>query len=114
MIKWIRNSRLSKLPWREAGPPNHLDDKVDSDQEVADNLFVGVEAQRQSAHPAERQEAIVRPGGASQREHLQVTSFIYLFAVNTRLNFLHSKDPSEFGDPLGPVGFIGSQHPAAL
>ena len=24
--------RESKLPWREAGPPNHLDDKVDSDQ----------------------------------------------------------------------------------
>ena len=23
-----------KLPWREAGPPNHHDDKVDSDQEV--------------------------------------------------------------------------------
>ena len=23
-----------KLPWREAGPPNHLDDKVDSDQLV--------------------------------------------------------------------------------
>ena len=22
----------SKLPWREAGPPNHLDDKVDSDR----------------------------------------------------------------------------------
>ena len=22
----------SKLPWRKAGPPNHLDDKVDSDQ----------------------------------------------------------------------------------
>ena len=21
-----------KLPWREAGPPNHLNDKVDSDQ----------------------------------------------------------------------------------
>jgi len=21
-----------KLPWREAGPPNHHDDKVDSDQ----------------------------------------------------------------------------------
>ena len=21
-----------KLPWREAGPPNHYDDKVDSDQ----------------------------------------------------------------------------------
>ena len=26
-----------KLPWREAGPPNHHDDKVDSDQEVVDN-----------------------------------------------------------------------------
>ena len=23
-----------KLPWREAGPPNHLNDKVDSDQYV--------------------------------------------------------------------------------
>ena len=23
-----------KLPWREAGPPNHDDDKVDSDQWV--------------------------------------------------------------------------------
>ena len=21
-----------KLPWRDAGPPNHLDDRVDSDQ----------------------------------------------------------------------------------
>ena len=57
MTQWIRTSRLSiknslsgqgheavqkmlvsmgdkefKLPWREAGPPNHHDDKVDSDQ----------------------------------------------------------------------------------
>ena len=24
--------RELKLPWREAGPPNHLDDEVDSDQ----------------------------------------------------------------------------------
>ena len=24
--------RESKIPWREAGPPNHLDDTVDSDQ----------------------------------------------------------------------------------
>ena len=23
-----------KLPWREAGPPNHHDNKVDADQEV--------------------------------------------------------------------------------
>ena len=27
-----RYSYLDKLPWREAGPKNHLDDKVDSDQ----------------------------------------------------------------------------------
>jgi hypothetical protein len=26
--------REFKLPWREAGPPNHHDDKVDSDQQV--------------------------------------------------------------------------------
>jgi len=25
-------NREFKLPWREAGPPNHHDDKVDSDQ----------------------------------------------------------------------------------
>ena len=24
--------QVFKLPWREAGPPNHHDDKVDSDQ----------------------------------------------------------------------------------
>ena len=23
-----------KLPWREAGPPNHHDDKVDSDKQI--------------------------------------------------------------------------------
>ena len=26
--------REFKLPWREAGPPNYLDDGVDLDQEV--------------------------------------------------------------------------------
>ena len=26
--------REFNLEWREAGPPNHLDDKVDSDQQV--------------------------------------------------------------------------------
>ena len=25
-------AQVFKLPWREAGPPNHHDDKVDSDQ----------------------------------------------------------------------------------
>ena len=28
---------LGKLPWREAGPPHHHDDKVDSDQYVVNN-----------------------------------------------------------------------------
>ena len=26
--------REFKVPWRKAGPPNHLDDKVDSNQQV--------------------------------------------------------------------------------
>jgi len=30
--KWMCVGREFKLPWREAGPPNHRDDKVDSDQ----------------------------------------------------------------------------------
>jgi len=30
-----------KIPWREAGPPDHLDDKVKSDQEVVNKeLFL--------------------------------------------------------------------------
>ena len=29
--------REFKLPWREAGPPNHHDDKVGSDQQVVNN-----------------------------------------------------------------------------
>ena len=29
--------REFKLPWRQAGPPNHLDNKVDSDHEVVNN-----------------------------------------------------------------------------
>jgi len=28
----LLGERQFKLPWREAGPPNHRDDKVDSDQ----------------------------------------------------------------------------------
>ena len=28
----LPGKRNSKLPWRKAGPPNHLDDNVDSDQ----------------------------------------------------------------------------------
>ena len=28
-----------KLPWRETGPPNHLDDKVDPNQEVVNKEF---------------------------------------------------------------------------
>ena len=29
---WGGMTRQGGLLWREAGPPNHLDDKVDSDQ----------------------------------------------------------------------------------
>ena len=30
----LPGKREFKLPWREAGPPNHRDDKVDSEQQV--------------------------------------------------------------------------------
>jgi len=33
---------LRKLPWRDAGPPNHHDDKVDSDWQVADSTAVNL------------------------------------------------------------------------
>ena len=32
----VQPKREFGLPWREAGPPNHHDDKVDSDQQVVD------------------------------------------------------------------------------
>ena len=31
--------RQFKLPWREAGPPDHYDDKVDSDQKVVNKAL---------------------------------------------------------------------------
>ena len=31
--------RKFKLPWREAGPPKHHDDKVDSDKQVVNKEF---------------------------------------------------------------------------
>ena len=44
-LSWLRQrsfyERDFKLPWREAGPPNHHDDKVDSDQWVVNKeLFL--------------------------------------------------------------------------
>ena len=30
----LPGKRELKLPWREVGPPNYLDDKVDSDQKA--------------------------------------------------------------------------------
>ena len=35
-------TREFKLPCREAGPPNHLDDKVDSDQQVVNPRTVSL------------------------------------------------------------------------
>ena len=34
VVNLTTRKRDFKLLWREAGPPNHLDDQVDSDQEV--------------------------------------------------------------------------------
>ena len=31
-LRSASSKREFKLPWREAGPPNHHDDKVDSDE----------------------------------------------------------------------------------
>ena len=33
------SEREFKIPWREAGPPNHLDDKVDLDQELVNKAL---------------------------------------------------------------------------
>ena len=36
LVTWVWK-REFKLPWREAGPPDHHNDKVDSDQYVVNN-----------------------------------------------------------------------------
>ena len=42
--------REFKLPWREAGPPNHHDDEVDPDQKLVNKAFsLWVEAGRPDA-----------------------------------------------------------------
>jgi len=41
--------REFKLPWREAGPPNHHDDKVDSDQQVVNKeLYLWTDLEKDS------------------------------------------------------------------
>ena len=35
----LPHKREFKPPWREAGPPNHHDEKVDSDQEVVNKTL---------------------------------------------------------------------------
>ena len=60
--------REFNLPWREAGPPNHLDDEVDSDRQVINNnkkLLLGAVA----AKPAQT-------GSAMTAELLESTSLI--------------------------------------
>ena len=42
------------LPWCEAGPPNHLDDKVDSDQKVVNNELSLYTRRRHSWHASQR------------------------------------------------------------
>ena len=44
LLAWQREF---KLPWREAGPPNHHDEKVDSDQQVV-NQELSLRAPRPS------------------------------------------------------------------
>ena len=36
----------TKLPWREAGPPNHNDDQVDLDQQVVNKKTVSLPHRR--------------------------------------------------------------------
>jgi len=43
--------REFKLPWREAGPPNHHDDKEDSDQQVVNKELRSAAAPRRRVRP---------------------------------------------------------------
>ena len=38
-----------KLPWREAGPPSHLDDEVDSDHQVVNKETLSMDALQECA-----------------------------------------------------------------
>jgi len=57
----------TKLPWREAGPPNHHDDKVDSDQYLAAELVElargvgGGRRERGRRAKQVRQQVLLRP-----------------------------------------------------
>ena len=48
-ITWKKNF---KLPWREAGPPNHHDDKVDSDQKVVNTFLARFSSSTMRSEPA--------------------------------------------------------------
>ena len=43
------SGREFKVPWREAGPPNHHDDKVDSDQQAVNKELSLGQVRRRAA-----------------------------------------------------------------
>jgi len=60
------------LPWREAGPPNHHDDKVDSDQEVVNKTTLseaGYRRGRDASHGGAGAEGTVGVGAAHTAVH---------------------------------------------
>ena len=74
-----------KLPWREAGPPNHHGDKADSDQEVVNKELsrsagVGLQAH---AHPLLRRRHHQGPyfaemcSGSEAGSYLRLIDFVY-------------------------------------
>ena len=61
--------REFKLPWREAGPPNHHDGRVDSDQQVVNKELSG------RAGPDLRESVCVR---VCERERERVCVYVCL------------------------------------
>jgi len=65
-----------KFPWREAGPPNHLDDKVHSDQYVVNeelSICRGVAGEKRGGGWGERGAGLHQKRGRSERRERETS-----------------------------------------
>ena len=80
--KPIEEEHLIKLPWREAGPPNHHDDKVDSDQLVVNKELSLSGVQVAAEKPIEEEHLIMEAIQLAQSRHFD--GCVHLLSMLTR------------------------------
>jgi len=97
--------REFKLPWREAGPPSHHEDKVDSDQWVVNKEVSLTEGGADKALREERQQHL-RGSEVDQREFFIDNLLVRIHFISVMIRWT-GLAPWEFEFPV-PVGLTST------